>query len=50
MIDADWSVITKFGAVLDRMHIDELHLSVPDTVGRPLRCSGARGRRTASHF
>ena len=35
-IDADWSVITKYGGVFDIMNINEFSLSVPATVGRPL--------------
>ena len=38
VIDADWSVITKYRGVFDLMNINELSLSVPATVGRPLSC------------
>ena len=38
VLAADWSVITKYGGVFDLMHINELHLSVPATVGNPLSC------------
>ena len=38
VIDADWSVITKYRGVFDLMNINELSLSVPATVGRPLIC------------
>ena len=39
VLDADWSVITKYGGVFDLMNINELSLSVPATVGRPLICA-----------
>ena len=38
VLDADWSVVTKYGGVFDIMNIDELSLSVTTTVGRPLIC------------
>ena len=38
VLDADWSVVTKYGGVFDLMNIDELSLSVTATVGRPLIC------------
>ena len=38
VLDADWSVVTKYRGVFDLMHIDELSLSVPVTVGHPLSC------------
>ena len=38
VLDADWSVITKYRGVFDRMNINELNLSVPAAVGRPLSC------------
>ena len=41
VLDADLSVITKYRGVFDRMNINELSLSVPATVGRPLICAGA---------
>ena len=36
VLDADWSVVTKYGGVFDLMNTDEL--SVTATVGRPLIC------------
>ena len=44
VLGADWSVITKYRGVFDLiiiMNINELSLSVPATVGRPLICAGA---------
>ena len=38
VLDADWSVITKYGGIFDLMNIDELSLSVTATVGCPLIC------------
>ena len=42
VLDADWSLITKYRGVFDLiiiiMNINELSLSVPATVGRPLIC------------
>ena len=38
VLDADWSVITKYRGVFDLMNINELRLSVRATVGRPLIC------------
>ena len=38
VLDADWSVITKYGGVFDLMNINELSLSVPATVGCRLSC------------
>ena len=38
VLDADWSVITKYRGVFDFMNINELSLSVPATVGRPISC------------
>ena len=38
VLDADWSVITKYRGVFDLMHINELSLSVPATVGCLLSC------------
>ena len=38
LLDADWSVITKYRGVFDLMNINELSLSVPATVGCLLSC------------
>ena len=38
VLDADWSVITKYRGIFDFMNISELSLSVPATVGHPLIC------------
>ena len=38
VLDVGWSVITKYRGVFDLMNINELSLSVPATVGRPLIC------------
>ena len=38
VIDADWSVITKYRGVFDLMNINELSLPVPAAVGHPLSC------------
>ena len=44
VLDADWSVITKYRGVFDLMNINELNLSVPATVGRPLSCHAGADR------
>ena len=49
VLDADWSVITKYRGVFDLMNINELSLSVPATVGRPLNCR-AGSDQLNSHF
>ena len=36
VLDAHWSVITKYRGVFDLMNIDQLRSSVPATIGRPL--------------
>ena len=46
VLDVGWSVITTYRGVFDLiiiiiMNINELSLSVPATVGRPLICAGA---------
>ena len=33
VLDADWSVITKYRGVFDLMNINDLSLSIPVTVG-----------------
>ena len=38
VLDADWSVITKYRGVFDLMNINELSLSITATVGCPLIC------------
>ena len=38
VLDADWSVITKYGRFFDLMNINELSRSVPATFSRPLSC------------
>ena len=38
VLEADWSVITKYRGVFDLMDINELSLSVIATVGCPLSC------------
>ena len=38
VLDADWSVITKYRGIFDFMNISELSSSVPATIGRPLSC------------
>ena len=38
VLDADWSVITKYRGVFDLMNIHELSLSVTATVGRLFIC------------
>ena len=38
VLDADWSVITKYGRFFDFMNINELSRSVPATFGRPFSC------------
>ena len=46
VLDADWSVVTKYTGVFDLMNIDELRLSATATVGRaPL----PRGHRPISY-
>ena len=48
VLDADWSVITKYRGIFDFMNISELSSSVPATIGRPL--SLPHGRWPTSHF
>ena len=38
VLDADWSVITKYRGVFDFMNISELSSSLPAAIGRPLSC------------
>ena len=38
VLDADWSVMSKYRGVFDLMNINELSLSVTATVGHPLIC------------
>ena len=38
VLDADWSVITKYRGVFDFINISELSSSLPATIGRPLIC------------
>ena len=46
VLDADWSVITKYRGVFDLMNINELPLSVPTAVGH--RSSAARAQTNFS--
>ena len=38
VLDADWSVITKYGGAFDLTNINELSRSVPATFSHPLSC------------
>ena len=44
VIDAEWSVTTKYRGVFDLMNINELSLSLPATVGRLLSCRVGAGQ------
>ena len=41
VLGADWSVISKYRAIVELMNINELSLSVTATVGRPISCRAA---------
>ena len=38
VLDADWSVTTKYGGFFDIININELSQSIPATFGRPISC------------
>ena len=48
VLDADWSVVTKYGGVFDLMNIDELSYQLQLLLAA--RSSAVRGRRATSYF
>ena len=50
VLDADWSVITKYRGVFDLMNINELSLSVPATAGRLLSCRAGSDQLLTSNL